>query len=294
MLLAWCDGRPPEIVAAGPKGAAGTAGGAAAGGPRGAARLIGTSRLVETVRQSVARLAAFPAPVLICGEPGSGKRIVARALHESGPRAAAPFVEVGCGEIAASLLPQELFGRGAPAAFRGAIFEAGDGSLLLRDVDRLPPEMQEALLEVIETGEVRSGGDAQPRRPSCRILTTASVDLAGLVEAGRFNSGLFERLRRMAIAVPALAERPEDIPALAGHFLAAGRSDGQTPRISDALRTELMLRPWPGSVTELMECVERMRLTGSEKLDYDLADLPPAANGGSPSTSSGPRAASRG
>jgi len=277
MLRAWCEGRPPEAGAAAPEVAA-----VAGSEPVGAARLIGVSQLVETVRRAVARLAAFPAPVLICGEPGSGKRIVARALHECGPRARSPFVDVGCGGIAAPLLAQEIFGKGVAGPgggplYRGAIFEAGDGSVLLRDVDRLPPEVQDALLAVIETGEVPGTDGSRTRRPSCRIVATASVDLAGLVEAGRFNAGLFERLRRMAIAVPALAERPEDVPALAEHFLAAGRSDGKTPSLSDALRAELARRPWPGSVAELMEFVERMRLAGSEKLEYDLPDLPASA-----------------
>ena len=277
MLRAWCDGRPPEIGT----GASGEAPSAEAPAePAGAARLAGTSPRVEAVRQSVARLAGFTAPVLVCGEPGSGKRIVARALHESGPRARAPFVEVGCAEVAASLLPLEVFGRGSPATggspFRGALAEAGDGALLLRDVDRLPPELQVALLEVIETGEVRSGDGAPPLRPGCRLMATTSADLAGLAESGRFDRGLFERFRRMAIAVPSLAERPADVPLLVEHFLAAGRGDGRTPRLSEALCRELVRRAWPRNVTELRELAERMRLAGSEKLDYDLADLPAA------------------
>ena len=261
--------------------------------PQGLARLLGNSQAMEEVRRAVLKYAALATPVLIGGETGTGKEEAARALHECGPRAAEPFIAVNCGAIAENLLESELFGHergaftGAESARKGIFEEAGRGTVLLDEVGEIPPRLQVALLRVLESGEIRPVGSNRTRRVGCRILAATNADLDALVADGGFRPDLLFRIRRLELSIPPLRERPEDVIALAHHFLGEGRSDGRIPTLSVELQGELLGRSWPGNVRELRNEMERMRLFGSDKLAYEAGDLRPPSRGAADRTGPG-------
>jgi DNA-binding NtrC family response regulator len=246
---------------------------------RGLERLIGASRALVAVREAVLRLGPLDVPVLITGETGTGKELVARAIHEVGPRAAEPFLAVNCGAITESLLESELFGHekgaftGAQTKHRGLFEEAGAGSLLLDEIGDIPPRLQVALLRVLETGEIRPVGASRPRRIACRILAATHADLAALAGQGRFRPDLLYRLQRLQAHLPPLRERPDDILPLAEHFLATGRHDGLRPVLAADVQRWLRAQQWPGNVRELRNVIERLRLLNSDRLDYGMGDM---------------------
>jgi len=242
-------------------------------------RLQGTSPAITSIRDLVSRFAAIDVPVLITGETGTGKEVVARSIHESSSRADQPFLAINCGAISESLLESELFGHekgafsGAAAAHRGLFEEAGNGTLLLDEIGEISPRLQVALLRVLETGEIRPVGSATSRPTQCRILASTNADLSDLSETGRFRSDLLFRLRRLTIHIPPLRNRSDDILLLAHHFLDEGRSPGIHAIMSKDLSVHLLQHPWPGNVRELRNCIERMRLMNSDKTEYDLPDV---------------------
>ena len=246
---------------------------------RGAARLIGRSPAMAELRANIKRMAPLDASLLIAGETGTGKELVAMALHEESPRASEPFLAINCGAIAETLLESELFGHergaftGAHRAHRGVFEEAGRGTVLLDEIGDISPRLQVALLRVLESAEVRPVGSSSNRHVECRVLAATNADLERLAAAGGFRKDLIFRLKRLEIRVPALRDRREDILELAGHFLGEGRRDGIRPVMSDDLRRALLAHAWPGNVRELRNEVERIRLLGSEKRTYTLEDL---------------------
>ncbi len=264
--------REPRPAAEG----AASPGRAAAAESRGTERLVGPSPALAAVRDLVARFAPLDVPVLVTGETGTGKEMVARALHETGPRADEPFLAVNCGAIAESLLETELFGHergaftGAVRAHRGLFEEAGAGTLLLDEVGDLTARLQVSLLRVLETAEVRPVGSSRSRPVRCRIVAATNADLAALAAAGRYRQDLVFRLRRLEIRVPPLVQRPEDILPLVEHFLSEGRGDARRPALAPDLAELLRAHPWPGNVRELRNAVERLRLLNSEGPVYDL------------------------
>lgn len=245
----------------------------------GTARLIGGSSATEELRRLVAQYAALDVPVLVTGQTGTGKELVARALHEAGPRAARPFLAVNCGAIAEGLLESELFGHakgsftGAAAEHRGLFEEAGGGTILLDEVGEMPPRLQVALLRVLESGEVRPVGSTAPRKIACRVIAATNADLDALVVDKRFRPDLLYRLRRLEVRLPPLAERQGDILPLAERFLAEGRTDGLGPTLAPEVCQWLLAQPWPGNVRELRNVIEKLRLLNSEKLHYGPAEL---------------------
>jgi DNA-binding NtrC family response regulator len=261
--------------------------------PVGVGRLLGPSAAMQSVCEAVRRFAALDAPVLITGETGTGKELVARALHDESPRSTQPFVAINCGAIAESLLESELFGHergaftGATQTRQGLFEQAGTGTILLDEIGDIPPRLQVALLRVLEVGEIRPVGGSKLRRVGCRILAATNAPLDRLVEEGRFRQDLLYRLKRLEIRLSPLRERREDILPLASHFLGEGRTDGRWPVLSPELREELSRREWPGNVRELKNVIELMRLLGSEKLAYEMADLEPetSAAAGDPGSS---------
>jgi len=264
--------------------------------PSGGGSLVGRSEGMEGVRRAVARFSSLDVPVLICGETGTGKELVARALHEQGARRGRPFIAVNCGAIAESLLESELFGHekgaftGAGRAHRGLFEEAAGGTLFLDEIGEMPARLQAALLRAIETGHVRPVGSAVERAVSCRVLAATNADLDRLAAEGRFRQDLLFRLKRLEISIPPLRDRAGDIQLLAEHFLAEGRADGRRPLMSAELRGALQAGKWPGNVRELRNRIERMRLLNSDKLAYDLADFADPsgqqASAGTPRTTS--------
>mgnify|MGYP000959038306 CR=1 FL=1 len=243
-------------------------------------RLAGASTAMSRVRAMIRHVAPFDVPVLILGETGTGKELAARAIHECSPRAAESFLAVDCGAISETLLESELFGHekgaftGAVRPHRGLFEEAGRGTLLLDEIGNIPPRLQAALLRVLEAGEVRPVGSSRARKVACRVLTATNADLDALVAEGRFRADLLFRMKRMELIMPPLRDRREDVPVLAELFLGEGRPDGRRPELSPALAAALSARQWPGNVRELRNAIEHMRLFNSDKLGYDVGDLP--------------------
>lgn len=274
--------------------------------PRGTDRLIGRSGALLAVKETVRRFAQSEAPVLVTGETGTGKELVARAIHDLGPNAAQPFIAVNCGTITESLLGSELFGHergaftGAERAHQGIFETAARGSVLLDEIGDMPLRLQVALLRVLETGEVRPVGSARSRQVACRIVAATNAPLESLVEEKRFRPDLLYRLQRLQIHLPPLRERTDDILPLVEHFLGEGRHDGLRPSMTRELQEWLLTQKWPGNVRELRNAVERMRLLNSEKLQYGLPELvpvrtrPPGEGGGSDLSPAPPTAAPAG
>jgi len=266
--------------------------------PQGVAHLVGESAAISRIRETILQVAPAGASVLVRGETGTGKELVARAIHESGPKKDQPFVAINCGAIADTLLQSELFGHergaftGASRTHRGLFEEAGEGTLFLDEIGEITPPMQVALLRVLESGQIRPVGSAQSRTYACRVVAATNAPLEAWIEEGRFRRDLFYRLNRVEIQVPPLRERPADILPLARHFLDSGREPGVSATLSPALVEALRTRSWPGNIRELRNEIERMRLLNSDKLFYDVQDLTSATR--EPSTRGGHADSKRG
>jgi len=206
------------------------------------------------------------ARVLITGENGTAKELVARALHQHSPRASAPFIAVNCAAIPAELIESELFGH-VKGSFTGAIqdrpgkFELADGgTLFLDEIGDMSPAAQAKVLRVLEDGEVTRIGGRQARRVDVRVLAATNKRLPDEIAAGRFREDLFYRLNVVPIQVPALRERRDDVPMLVMHFAQRlAEAGGVAPRPFDAAAVErLAALEWPGNVRELRNTVERL------------------------------------
>lgn len=227
--------------------------------------LIGSTAVMDALRRQIDKLARSQAPVHICGESGSGKEVVARAIHGRGPRAAGPFVAVNCGAIPAELIESELFGH-LKGSFTGAsrdklgLFQAAEGgTLFLDEVADLPLPMQVKLLRAIQEKRVRPIGANAEVPTDTRILSATHKSLAREVEAGRFREDLFFRINVIELDVPSLRERADDIPVLAEALLqriaAANQSD--IPALDPAALKTLTNYRFPGNVRELENVLER-------------------------------------
>jgi DNA-binding NtrC family response regulator len=253
-------------------------------------RLLGQSSAINALRVQLRRLAAFDtlgnphAPtVLLHGETGTGKGLIARILHDSGPRATGPFVEVNCAAIPDTLLEAELFGfeagtfTDAKRAKPGLWEAATRGSLFLDEVGELPLPLQSKLLKVIEDKRVRRLGAVTERTVDVKLVAVTQAELSILVQAGHFRTDLYHRLSVVLLRVPPLRERREDIVVLARHFLAqyAAAHGLQAQRLSAAAETWLQAYDWPGNVRELSHLMERITLFSRETIvaPNTLADL---------------------
>ena len=233
-----------------------------------AAEMVGESPAIQQVRDLIARVAPTDSRVLITGESGVGKELVAAAIHGASARRDRPFVRVNCAAIPRDLVESEMFGH-EKGAFTGASdrrigrFElAHTGSLLLDEVGDLGAEAQAKLLRAIEAREIERVGGGQPIRVDVRILSATNKDLSRAVAEGRFREDLFFRLNVIPLNVPPLRERPSDIPLLVKHFTALHRArTGQAPPVwsPDALSALTRYR-WPGNVRELANIVERLSI----------------------------------
>ncbi len=240
--------------------------------------IVGHSDALQQAIAVARKVAKHPSTVLITGESGSGKELVARLIHESGPRAAAPFVAVNCGAIPEQLLESELFGHargsftGAVEDRRGLFEEADGGTLFLDEIGELPVALQVKLLRALQEGEIRPVGDNTSRPVNVRVITATSRDLEAEVRAGRFRADLFYRVNVVRIQLPPLRDRREDIPELVRHFVAVFNTrlalavTGATP----AAMRSLMDYAWPGNVRELENVIERaMVLAEANVLDAE-------------------------
>jgi two-component system response regulator HydG len=245
--------------------------------------LIGTSPAMQRVLGVIERVAKTDAPILLTGETGSGKGVVARALHGESHRANGPFVAVNCAALPEQLLESELFGHvkgaftGAATDRTGLFAEADHGTLLLDEIGEMSPALQAKLLHVLESGRIRPLGTSVERTIDVRVLAATHRDLRQRIAEGTFREDLLFRLDVVTIEIPPLRERRTDLPQFLEHFLAEARTRHPSSKVAavsrDAL-ARLVDYDWPGNVRELAHVIERCVLLadGPEIL---LADLPP-------------------
>ncbi|HKQ62746.1 MAG TPA: sigma-54 dependent transcriptional regulator, partial [Candidatus Polarisedimenticolaceae bacterium] len=246
-------------------------------------RLVGRSKVMEDLFRQLELVAPARTNVLIVGESGTGKELVANALHEHSPRRAARFLPINCAAIPAEILESELFGH-ERGAFTGATgrkigkFELADkGTLFLDEIGELPVDMQVKLLRVLEQREFMRVGGEETIHVDIRLIAATNSSLEAAVDAGRFRSDLYYRLKVVTLRVPPLRERPEDVPLLAGHFLEMyARENGRTgmrfhPDVVRLLRADR----WEGNVRELRNLVESLVvLAPRERDEVRVEDLP--------------------
>ena len=248
--------------------------------------IIGESPAMEAVFGLVRKVAATAANVLVTGENGTGKELIARAIHRQSARATETFVKVDMGALSPTLFESELFGhvKGAFTDARedrpGRIELATGGTLFLDEIANLPVVLQPKLLSVLQERQVTRVGANTPRAAEFRLICASNVSLPELVAEGRFRQDLLYRINTVEIRMPPLSERPEDIPVLAEHFLRAyaAKYRKRIRRIAAATFRKLGRYPWPGNVRELQHAVERaVILSGSEVLqpgDFPLSEIP--------------------
>lgn len=235
-------------------------------GARGFSHLVGTSASLEKMLRQARAVAATSATVLLTGENGTGKEMLARAIHEESPRSGAPFIAVSCAALPESLIESELFGHekgaftGATQARKGRFELADGGTLLLDEIGELSPAVQVKLLRVLQERTFERLGAAKTLTVDIRLIAASNRDLEQEVEAGKFRRDLFYRLNVVPLTLPPLRERQEDIPLLAAHFAAkaAEKHGRHTPEIDAALVDALLEYDWPGNVRELENVIERL------------------------------------
>ena len=255
--------------------------------------MVGDSPALQTVRDLIAKVGPTSARVLITGDNGTGKELVARALHEASPRRERPFVEVNCASIPSELIESELFGHmkgsftGAFADRAGKFEQADGGTLFLDEVGDMSLSAQSKLLRVLQEGVVTRIGGSKPIQVDVRVLAATNKDLDAEIAEGQFREDLLYRLNVVPIDVPPLGERTEDIPALVAFFAEQLASSAGVPgrKFADDAVRRLRSRSWPGNIRELRNAVERALILASGKMvtaaDIDHLLPAPVAVGGS-------------
>ncbi|MGC4116108.1 MAG: sigma-54 dependent transcriptional regulator [Myxococcales bacterium] len=253
--------------------------------------MVGKSRAMLNLFEVVERIAASQAPVLVRGESGTGKELVARGIHHHSPRKDSPFVAVNCTALSEQLLESELFGHvrgaftGATTTRRGLLVEADGGTLFLDEIGDMAPVLQTKLLRVLEDGEIRPVGADTSRKVDVRIVAATNQDIEARIKEGKFRADLYFRLNVLPVVIPALRDRPEDIPSLVAHFLEQARarySAAKVRKVSEAALHALSRFSWPGNVRELENVVERAVIVcGKESVELaDLANIAPGLTEG--------------
>ena len=250
----------------------------------------GDSAAWKTLRAQIAKAASSKSPVLIQGETGSGKEVVARLVHELSDRSQGPFLAVNCGAMSRELLESELFGHekgaftGAVGAKIGLVTAAGGGTLFLDELAEMPPPMQVSLLRFLDRGEYRPVGSTRTFHADVRVVAATNQNLEQLVSQTRFREDLFYRINTLTLQVAPLRERKEDIPVLAEHILGGSRAAGLPARsLSQEAMTVLTSYAWPGNIRELRNVLERaiMMSAGKGPISREelLAVLPKPSGG---------------
>jgi DNA-binding NtrC family response regulator len=252
-------------------------------------KLLGSSPAIEQVFRLIERVAPTVASVLVTGETGTGKELVARAVHDLSPRRGHPFVPVSCSALPENLLESELFGHvrgsftGAVTNRRGLFEDAAGGTIFLDEIETLGLAMQAKLLRAVEERTIQRVGARHDIPVNFRLIAASNADLATLVEQGLFREDLYYRLNVFPIHVPPLRHRPNDIPILTQHFVNYFAKDAgiPPPDIGEATLDKLVRYPWPGNVRELRNVIERGSILshGKSELVIQLADLPENGDG---------------
>jgi two-component system, NtrC family, response regulator HydG len=254
--------------------------------PLAANDLIGRHHTMIHVFKTIGRVAPSAAPVLIRGETGTGKELIARTIHQNSTRAEKPFISVNCASLPETLLESELFGHvrgaftGAQADRKGRFEMAGGGTIFLDEIGDTSLAFQAKLLRVLQEKEYYPVGGEEPRRSEARVLAATHQPVEKLVQAGAFREDLYFRLRVVEIVVPPLRERREDIPLLARHLVAkaARLDDRPAPRLPDDVVRRLVIHDWPGNVRELENTLMRaVVLAGGDSLTPDHLDFGPGS-----------------
>ena len=243
-------------------------------------RMIGSSPPMQRIYTLIDKAATAPSKVLITGENGTGKELVARAIHHNGPRAGEPFVTVNCAAIPESLIESELFGHekgaftGAEGARKGKFEQADGGTLFLDEVGDLSLAAQAKTLRALQEGVIQRIGSEQPKAVDVRVIAATNKDLKAAIDEGEFREDLYWRLNVIAVHVPPLRQRRSDIPDLVNHFLDRFSEENGLPRrtIGAAAMADLVNRDWSGNVRELRNMVERLVVL-SEDETIDAATL---------------------
>ncbi|MFW5920728.1 MAG: sigma-54-dependent transcriptional regulator [Polyangiales bacterium] len=239
--------------------------------------IIGRSSAIRDVLGRIVRIAPTDATVLITGDSGTGKELVARAVHANSPRAERPFISVNCAAISETLLESELFGHvrgaftGAVSSRKGLFEEANGGTFFFDEIAETPPSFQAKLLRAIQEGEIRRLGESRSINVDVRIIAATNQDLKAAIEDKRFREDLYYRLNVARFVLPPLRERREDIPPLVDHFLAKfGRKMGRRARLGDGVLEYLMRYDYPGNIRELENLIEQgiaLAVDGEVRLD---------------------------
>jgi transcriptional regulator with PAS, ATPase and Fis domain len=245
--------------------------------------ILGATAKMQRIFRLVGKVAPTESTVLILGESGTGKELIARAIHLQSKRAQGAFVPVNCAALPENLIESELFGyvrgafTGATASRRGLIEEADGGTLFLDEIGEMPLATQVKLLRFLENSEVRRLGDNETHIVNVRVLAATNVDLKRLLSDGRFREDLYYRLNVVAIELPSLRERREDIPLLAGYFLDkyARRAGRDLTGFAEDAKAALLRYDFPGNVRELENAIQRA-VTLAEGKTIARSDLPPA------------------
>jgi len=254
--------------------------------------MVGESPAIAKLQQMIGRVAPLNTSVLILGESGTGKELVARSLHRQSPRAAKPFIAINCAALTETLLESELFGHekgsftGAVAQKKGKLELGEGGTVFLDEIGELAPSLQAKLLRVLQQREFERVGGTTTHKLDVRLIAATNRDLAAQARQGTFREDLYHRLNVVALRVPPLRDRPEDIPALAGHFLerACARCRRRVSAISPEAERCLMGYSWPGNVRELENAIERAVVLGEsetllpEDLPETVLDAAPMAD----------------
>ena len=241
-------------------------------------KIEGVSEEIQKIKSNVKHFCNAEMPILILGETGVGKDVVARAIHEESARNKQPFIAINCGAIAESLLQSELFGHmegsytGATKTHKGIFQEAGKGTVFLDEIGDISPAIQIALLRVLENKEVRPIGSSSTLKFQCQIIAATNSNLENLVSQKLFREDLYYRLNRLTISIPPLRERKADIVPLAAYFLKSCRNNFETPILSEDLKEALSNFSWPGNIRQLKNEILQMDLMHSRKVFYELKD----------------------